>query len=41
MSRALSDAEVCAPGFAEELVGHYRAAAPLVRFVCEALDLPF
>lgn len=41
VSRPLSDAEVTAPDFAPTLVGHYRDAAPLVRFLCDAVGVPF
>jgi uncharacterized protein (TIGR02453 family) len=35
------EAEVCAPGFLERYVEDARARAPLVRFLCRAIDLPF
>jgi uncharacterized protein (TIGR02453 family) len=39
--RTLEEREVCSAGFAEQLAGVYRAASPLVRFLCSALDVPF
>ena len=39
--RPFSDAEVTTPDFARTLVGHYREAAPLVRFLCHAVGVPF
>ncbi len=38
---ALTQKDVTAPGFGRELAGIYRAGAPLVRFLCGALDVPF
>ncbi|MEM6312540.1 MAG: DUF2461 domain-containing protein [Planctomycetota bacterium] len=40
-STEFSDDDVCAPDFEKKVVAHFRAAAPLVRFVCDALELPF
>jgi uncharacterized protein (TIGR02453 family) len=37
----LSEADVVAPGFVDEYAAVCRAAAPLMRFLCEALDVPF
>lgn len=37
----LTEADVVAPGFLDEYARTCRAAAPLVRFLCEALDVPF
>ncbi len=37
----LSEKAVRAPGFAREYVGLCRTAAPFMRFLCGALDLPF
>jgi uncharacterized protein (TIGR02453 family) len=40
-STRLSEEDVLAPGFVDEYARVCRAAAPLVGFVCAALDLPF
>jgi uncharacterized protein (TIGR02453 family) len=40
-SAPLSEAAVTSPGFVEELAGLCQLAAPFMRFLCEALDLPF
>ena len=40
-SCALSDAEVCEPGFLKEAVKRYAAMAPLVDWLCTSLDLEF
>lgn len=37
----LSEAEACAPDFLERFAGLCRAAAPLQRYLCEALGQPF
>jgi uncharacterized protein (TIGR02453 family) len=37
----LSEADVVAPGFVEEYARVCRAAAPLMRFLCDALDVPY
>jgi uncharacterized protein (TIGR02453 family) len=37
----LSEEDVLAPGFVDEYAGICRAAAPLMQFLCEALDVPF
>ena len=37
----LADAAVTADGFIDEVEAIYRAGAPLQRFLCRALDLPF
>jgi uncharacterized protein (TIGR02453 family) len=37
----LRERDVCAPGFLEEYATICRSAAPLVRFICSALDLPY
>ncbi|MEM8873885.1 MAG: DUF2461 domain-containing protein [Planctomycetota bacterium] len=36
-----TDADVCDPAFTRTVLAHYRAAAPLLRFICDALKLPF
>ena len=33
--------DACSPAFAGQVAGGFRAAAPLARFVCDALELPF
>ena len=38
---AFTDAQVLAPNFPEHLAQACRDAAPLVAFLCKALDLPF
>ncbi len=37
----LTDAQVTAPRFERELATTFKAGAPLVKFLCEALELPF
>jgi uncharacterized protein (TIGR02453 family) len=37
----LSEEDVVAPGFVDEYAGICRAAAPLMRFLCDALEVPF
>jgi uncharacterized protein (TIGR02453 family) len=37
----LREADVVAPGFVDEYAEICRAAAPLVRFLCGALDVPY
>lgn len=37
----LSEAEACAPGFAERYVELCRAAAPLLAYQCDALEIPW
>jgi uncharacterized protein (TIGR02453 family) len=37
----LSEDDVVAPGFVDEYAGICRAAAPLMRFLCDALDVPY
>ena len=37
----LSEDDVVAPGFVDEYARICRAAAPLMRFLCDALDVPF
>ncbi len=37
----LSEEDVVAPGFVDEYAGICRAATPLMRFLCDALDVPF
>ncbi len=37
----LSEDDVVAPGFVDEYAHICRAAAPLMRFLCDALDVPF
>ena len=39
--RSLTEEQVCAPDFAEQLAVQYREGAGLVRFLCEAVELPF
>ena len=39
--RASSEADVVAPGFVDEYARICRAAAPLMHFLCDALDVPF
>jgi uncharacterized protein (TIGR02453 family) len=39
--RTFEEREVCSAGFAEQLAGSFKAASPLVRFLCGALDVPF
>jgi uncharacterized protein (TIGR02453 family) len=41
LARSLEPAALADPGFAREAVSTFRAAAPLVRFLCQALRLPF
>ena len=38
---AFTDAQVLAPDFPARLAQALQEAAPLVRFLCKALDLPF
>jgi uncharacterized protein (TIGR02453 family) len=38
---SLSEREVTSPGFVDEFAGLCRAGAPLMRFLCEALALPY
>ena len=40
-STRLSDADVLAPGFVDEYARICRAAAPLMQFLCDALDVPY
>jgi uncharacterized protein (TIGR02453 family) len=40
-STRLSDADVVAPGFIDEYARICRTAAPLMQFLCEALDVPY
>jgi uncharacterized protein (TIGR02453 family) len=40
-STQLTQKQVTSPGFVDEYAGMCGAAAPYVRFLCEALDLPF
>jgi uncharacterized protein (TIGR02453 family) len=37
----LTQKEVCAPGFVERFAGSCRDLAPLVRFLCAAVDVPY
>jgi uncharacterized protein (TIGR02453 family) len=37
----LSERDVVAPGFVDEYAGICRAAAPLIQFLCDALDVPY
>jgi uncharacterized protein (TIGR02453 family) len=37
----LSEADVLAPGFVDEYTHICRTAAPLMRFLCDALDVPY
>jgi uncharacterized protein (TIGR02453 family) len=37
----LSESAVLAPGFVEEYAGICRSAAPLMQFLCDALELPY
>lgn len=39
--RTFEEREVCSPDFVEQLAGAFRAASPLVGFLCSALDVPF
>lgn len=41
VSRSFTDAEICARGFADAYVGACRELAPLMRFLCKALALPW
>ena len=41
VSQAFSNAQVLAPDFPRRLAEAYRQAAPLVAFLCKALELPF
>ncbi len=41
VSQAFSEAQVVAADFPQQLAEAYRQAAPLVAFLCKALDLPF
>jgi len=38
---SFTDAQVLAPDFLEQVAGACQSAAPLVRFLCKALDLPW
>lgn len=40
-SAALSDAQVCAPDFPKTVLAHYRQIAPMLDWLCGALDLDF
>ena len=40
-STRVSESDVLAPGFVAEYARICRAAAPLMRFLCDALDVPF
>jgi uncharacterized protein (TIGR02453 family) len=40
-STRLSEDNVVAPGFVDEYAGICRAAAPLMRFLCDALEVPY
>jgi uncharacterized protein (TIGR02453 family) len=40
-SRRLNDDDVVAPGFVEKYARVCRAAAPLMQFLCDALDVPY
>jgi uncharacterized protein (TIGR02453 family) len=40
-SASLSEADVVAPGFVDAYARICRTAAPLMRFLCKALDVPF
>ena len=40
-SSALSDEEVCAPGFLKEAVRRYALMAPMIDWLCTSLDLEF
>jgi uncharacterized protein (TIGR02453 family) len=40
-SAALDDAELCAPGLVKNLIARYKTAAPMVDWLCGALDLDF
>jgi uncharacterized protein (TIGR02453 family) len=37
----MEERDVTSPGFDEKLIREFRAATPLVGFLCEALELPF
>lgn len=37
----LDDAEWCSPRLPQVVAGHFKATAPLVDYLCAALDLPF
>jgi len=37
----LNESDVVAPGFLDEYARIYRAAAPLVQFLCNALTVPY
>jgi uncharacterized protein (TIGR02453 family) len=37
----LTQKDACSPGFVERFAGTCRETSPLVRFLCEALDLPY
>jgi hypothetical protein len=37
----LSHSDVVASGFLDEYAGICRAAAPLMQFLCDALDVPY
>lgn len=39
--RNLSQKEVCAPTFARDLEALFRTGAPLMRFLCDSVDVPF
>ena len=40
-SARLSESDVVAPGFVNEYARICRAAAPLMQFLCEALEVPY
>ncbi|HEX4872143.1 MAG TPA: DUF2461 domain-containing protein [Nevskiaceae bacterium] len=40
-SAPLSDAQICAPDLLEQALAHYQALAPLLDWLCGALDLEF
>lgn len=37
----LDEATVTSPGFAEELADRFQTSAPLMRFLCDAVEVPF
>ena len=37
----LADAELCSPRLPQLLASHFKSMAPLVDYLCAALDLPF
>jgi len=41
ITRSFTDAQVLAPDFVDHVAGACLSAAPLVRFLCKALDLPW